>query len=149
MTRMHPVRDSARIVLVAWLVVLTGCCHVPIHDSQLVQAVNEWSSRADAFFIAMEAKAGTEEGQYDQNTRFYEATLKSIDDQVARVKTTPASDLVVDRLGLIRRDFTKLQELHQLGGAAGLKKEAAEHLRAGLQQDLSSLLEYEETLKKE
>lgn len=95
----------------------------------------------------MERTAGTPDGEYVNNTKFYDGFTGTLETLAVRAATIPKNQIITQQINLLKENLEKLRELHIQQKEKGLTQIYIDSIRTAFDAQFASIYKLEERLK--
>jgi len=142
-------REAYRRAWMLGLLVLlasASACKVKLisdYDEVIDHSATELQKRVEGFVHNMEGAAGTPNGTYNANKAFYDDVRTDISALRVRAMAVSNNSLTLQEIDGIEKNIEKLRQLHDMGGANGLRPAVAEPALSALNVQFVALLKLE------
>lgn len=137
-------------LVLVFVFILLGCSVKLIadYDEIIDKSTTELQSKIETFLIKMGRVAGTSEGEYANNTAFYEEIKGVLISMRVRAKVIPKNNLMVGHIDLLEKNFELLRQLHEKQGKKGLTKVLIDPARNALNAQFTAIAELQGALRR-
>lgn len=143
-------RSSSLIILCIFLLTLSGCSvkYIADYDQIIDQTVISLQTRVETFLTQMERTAGTPEGEYVNQTKFYDDIKGTLETLSVRAATIPQNEIITEQINLLNNNIERLRKIHERQQEKGLTKAHIDPIKTALETQFKSIYQLEEALKR-
>ena len=126
---------------------LPACTNVRLiqeYDETTDHKITLLQERFARFFIRMEKQVGQPESAYAKYEGFYEDVKTEINVLEVRNRAIPKSQITQEQLGLLEKEVSQLEKLHQLGFTS---YEELVPVKNAVESSFAAILQYQLALK--
>jgi hypothetical protein len=137
-------------LVIALMAVSLGCTVKLIadYDEIIDKTATDLQGKIETFLTRMERTAGTSEGEYDNNTAFYDEIKGVLSSMKVRARAIPKNELTVQHIELIEENIENLRKLHEKQKEKGLTKTYIDPARTALNTQFTALITLQNALKR-
>lgn len=133
---------------IASILFLSGCSLIADYDPIIDQTVSSLHNDVNVFLTKMERSAGTPEGEYINNTQFYDKLIGTLESLRTRGAIIPKNDIILAQINLLRNNIEKLRIIHERHGQSGLSKVLIDPIKVSINNQFSSIIKLQNALKR-
>jgi len=137
-------------LVIAFMLVSLGCAVrlIADYDEIIDKSATDLQGRIETFLTKMERTAGTSEGEYANNTAFYDEIKGTLSSMRVRAEAIPKNKHTVEHIELIEQNIENLRKLHEKQKEKGLTEAHIGPARNALNTQFTALIKLQNALKR-
>lgn len=138
------------IILCILALPLSGCSVKLIadYDQIIDQNVISLQTQIETFLTHMERTAGTREGQYASQVKFYDEIRGQLNTLSVRAASIPKNEIVTEQIDTLKETIETLREIHEEQGEKGLTKPYVYQMRTAFERHFAEIYKLQQALKR-
>jgi len=147
---MNNKRYPALVILSILVLLLTGCAVQLIaqYDQVIDQTVVSLQTQIETFLTQMERTAGTPEGEYVNQTKFYDGIDGTLATLTVRAASIPQNEIVTQQINLLKSNIDLLKKIHQEQKEKGLTQLQIDPIKTAFDVQFKAIYQLEDALKR-